>query len=239
MATEHEANLRGAETPNDDLRFNTTPNQLTLLRIVFVPIVVALLYLRTPVWDLVAAAVFAVASITDWFDGYIARKNKEVTVYGKFMDPLADKFLVVCSLIMLQELGRIPAYIVMLLICREIAITGLRALASTEGLVISVSDSAKWKTTTQMLAIPALIVGKDYFGIPIMTLGMACLAISLAISLWSAGSYLVGFFKSINEKRRNRALQRKKARAEKAAAKAERRAVKLKKKSKARPQPQT
>jgi CDP-diacylglycerol--glycerol-3-phosphate 3-phosphatidyltransferase len=210
----------------DELTFNNTPNQLTLLRIGFVPVVVALLYIKDPTWDLVAAAVFGIASLTDWFDGYIARRNQQITVYGKLLDPLADKFLVVCSLIMLQELGRIPAYVVMLLICREIAITGLRALASAEGLIISSSDSAKWKTATQMIAIPLLIIGKDYFGLPFVLTGLACLGISLLISLWSAGSYVAGFFRSIAEKRRSRSVERKRERELRAAARAERKAKK-------------
>src|SRR6188768_2100810 len=118
--TEHSEDRSG-----DELRFNTTPNLLTLFRILMVPVVVGLLSMKDPRFDLAAAIVFAIASITDFFDGYIARLQKLETVYGKLMDPLADKFLVVSSLIMLQELGRIHPLVVILLICRELAITGL------------------------------------------------------------------------------------------------------------------
>ena len=140
-----------------ELEFATTPNLLTLVRMVCVPIVVGLLFVGTPHYDLAAALVFGVASITDYFDGYIARMQKSVTVYGKLMDPLADKFLVVSCLIMLQYLDRLHPIPVILLICRELAITGLRALASAEGVILSASQSAKWKTATQMLALPLMM----------------------------------------------------------------------------------
>lgn len=166
----------------------------------FVPLVVALLMLHRENTDFWAGFAFTVASITDFFDGYLARKQQVVTVYGKLMDPLADKFLVVSSLIMLQELGRIHPIVVILLICREMAITGLRALASAEGLIISASESAKWKTATQMVAIPLIMV-RNLWTLPVYTLGMVLLYISLGISLWSAKDYIVGFFKAMRKKR--------------------------------------
>ena len=121
-------NQHNAE-PHDEMTFTTAPNLLTLLRIAFVPVVVFMLFKKDPSWDIAAALCFAVASITDFFDGYLARVQKNVTVYGKLMDPLADKFLVVSALIMLQELQRIHPVVVILLICREIAVTGLRRFA--------------------------------------------------------------------------------------------------------------
>ena len=135
-----------------DLQFTNTPNMLTLARIIAVPGVVALLFMRTNQTDIIAGFLFSAAAITDYFDGYIARKLKIETVYGQLMDPLADKFLVISALCMLQELGRVHVVIVILLICREIAITGLRALASSEGIPLPTSKSAKWKTTAQMVA---------------------------------------------------------------------------------------
>lgn len=165
-----------------------------------VPVVVGLMFLRDPKWDLAAALIFGAASITDFFDGYLARKRGQVTIYGKLMDPLADKFLVVSSLIMLQELARISPVVVMLLICRELAITGLRALASAEGLIMAASRSAKWKTATQMVAIPLLIAKEPLFGIPIYPLGEALIYISLAISIWSAVDYVVEFLLKIRLK---------------------------------------
>src|SRR5689334_17790872 len=104
-----------ADRKDRELQFNTLPNQLTLVRIGMVPLVVGLLFIQRPLWDLAAALLFIAASITDYFDGYYARTRKIVTIYGKLLDPLADKFLVVSALIMLQHLDRIGPVLVMLL----------------------------------------------------------------------------------------------------------------------------
>ncbi len=210
---------------HDELTFNTTPNWLTLIRIAFVPIVVGLLFVRTPTADLMAAIAFTIASITDYFDGYLARTQKVVTVYGKLLDPLADKFLVVSALIMLQELGRIHPVVIILLICRELAITGLRALASAEGVIIDASGGGKWKTGTQMVAIPLIIAcdqNRRLLDLPLYPIGMVLLYISLAISLWSAKSYVVDFFKAIREQRKHRQKERRLAREARKAARAAR-----------------
>jgi CDP-diacylglycerol--glycerol-3-phosphate 3-phosphatidyltransferase len=196
-------------TPDAELNFYTAPNMLTMTRAAFVPVVVALLFLKDPKWDIVAAICFGIASITDYFDGYLARKSHQVTVYGKLMDPLADKFLVVSSLIMLLELGRIHPVVVILLICREMAVTGLRALASAEGLIIAASRTAKWKTVTQMIAIPLMMVKPGIFGIPLYIMGYALLYVSLGISLFSAGDYVVDFFNALREKRNARLSKRR------------------------------
>lgn len=192
-------NAAESSHPEESAEFSltTAPNLLTMLRMALVPVVVALLYQRTPQYDLIAAIVFGVASITDYFDGYLARVQKSVSVYGKLMDPLADKFLVVSSLIMLQEIGRLHAVVVMILICRELAITGLRALASAEGVIMSASGTAKWKTATQMVAIPFMMVQEPLMGIPVYPAGQVLLAISLLLSVGSAVSYVVEFFKKL------------------------------------------
>ncbi len=196
----------------DEMTFGTTPNILTLIRMGFVPIVVFMLFQRTPGWDLAAALTFGVASITDWLDGYIARKQQVITIYGKLLDPLADKFLVVSSLVMLQELGRVHPVVVILLICRELAITGLRALASAEGVIIPASGSAKWKTAIQMFGIPFAMVSHDPFGIPFYSIGMVLIYISLAVSLWSAGDYVIDFFKGLKLARKLKKQEKKLAR---------------------------
>src|SRR5262249_5340094 len=128
---------------HDEMTFTTTPNMLTLARIAFVPWVVFCLLMRTRQWEIIAAISFGVAAITDYFDGYLARVQKQVTIYGKLMDPLADKFLVVSSVVILQYLDRVHPIVVILLICREMAVTGLRALASAEGVIIGASQGAK------------------------------------------------------------------------------------------------
>jgi CDP-diacylglycerol--glycerol-3-phosphate 3-phosphatidyltransferase len=182
--------------------WNNVPNQLTLIRVAFVPLVVGLLAWKTRAGEIAAALSFGVAAITDYYDGHIARTRQLITVFGKLMDPLADKFLVVCSLVMLQELGRVHPLIVMILICRELAITGLRALASSEGLIISASAGGKWKTLSQMIAIPFLMVKEPLWGwLPLFEIGQAFLALSVALSLISAKDYVIGFFRALREKR--------------------------------------
>lgn len=193
----------------------------------FVPVVVGLLFIGTEKWDVWAGWAFTFASITDYFDGYLARRQKVVTVYGKLMDPLADKFLVVSALIMLLYMGRIHPVVVIVLICREMAITGLRALASAEGVIIAASRSAKWKTGTQMVAIP-FIMARNLWGIPILQLGMALLYISLAISLWSAQDYIFEFLRGIKKSRELKAVEKRNAREARHAARAERMAKKAK-----------
>lgn len=204
--------------PQDrDLEFNNLPNQLTLMRIIAVPLVIFFLYLREPLYDYIATALFSLASITDYFDGYFARKLKIETIYGKLMDPLADKFLVIGSLIMLQDLGRIHAIVVMLLVYRELTITGLRALASAEGLVMGASGGGKWKTATQMVAIP-MLMARDFWGIPFVIIGNVLLYMSLALSLWSAKDYLFDFFRTLKRTRAARRSLKKQLKAERKAA---------------------
>jgi CDP-diacylglycerol---glycerol-3-phosphate 3-phosphatidyltransferase len=134
------------------------PNVLTLLRIVAVPVLVVVLLGAFPGGDAVAAAVFALAAISDGLDGYIARSRGSVTTFGKLMDPLADKLLIVAALVSLVSLDRLAAWVAMVIISREIAVTGLRTLAAERGVVISASWLGKVKTALQIAAVFALIV---------------------------------------------------------------------------------
>lgn len=217
---------------SNDLAFNTTPNLLTLFRILCVPCVIALLALKRPSWDLAAAILFGIASITDYFDGYLARRQNQETVYGKLMDPLADKFLVVSSLIFLQELGRISSIIVMILVCRELAITGLRALASAEGVIIAASRSAKWKTTTQMFAVPFIMVQDEILRFPFGKVGMLLLYVSLGISLWSAQDYIFDFIFKLREQRRRKLEEKRLKRELRVALRAQKKSTRSNKKKK-------
>ena len=193
----------------DDLTFNTTPNWLTVLRMAFAPLVVGLLFVGEPQMNLWAAVAFSMAAVTDIFDGYLARRSGLVTVYGKLMDPLADKFLVVSALVMLQQMGRVHPVVVIVLICREMAITGLRALASAEGVIIAASTGGKLKAITQMVGIP-MIIAWDHLDerLPLQYPGWGLLYFSIAISLWSAKDYAVDFFRAAREKRRLRKLEK-------------------------------
>lgn len=177
------------------------PNTLTMARMAVVPLVVACLFQKEVFWDWVGGWLFVAASLTDYLDGYYARKQGISTVFGKLMDPLADKFLVIAALVMLQELGRIHPVLVMLLICREVGITSLRALASAEGLDIPTSAGAKWKTTVQMTALPFMMAQEGWFGLPLYTIGYYLLLLSLVMSLWSAKDYVVDFFKAVRARR--------------------------------------
>jgi CDP-diacylglycerol--glycerol-3-phosphate 3-phosphatidyltransferase len=134
------------------------PNVLTLLRIVAVPVIVVALLGETPNGDALAAGVFALAAFTDGLDGYIARRRQDVTTFGKLMDPLADKLLIVAALVSLVSLGRLAAWVAMVIIARELAVTGLRAVAVEQGVVISASWLGKLKTALQIAAVFALII---------------------------------------------------------------------------------
>jgi CDP-diacylglycerol--glycerol-3-phosphate 3-phosphatidyltransferase len=133
------------------------PNALTVLRILLVPVVVVALLDETPNGDAIAAGVFALAALTDTLDGYIARSRGSVTTFGKLMDPIADKLLVAASLIALVSLDRLAAWIAMVIIAREFAVTGLRMVAAEQGVVIQASWMGKVKTILQVAAIICLI----------------------------------------------------------------------------------
>jgi CDP-diacylglycerol---glycerol-3-phosphate 3-phosphatidyltransferase len=133
------------------------PNVLTLLRILLVPVLVVALLSKAPNGSTFAAAVFALAAFTDGLDGYIARSRRTITTFGKVMDPIADKLLIAASLIALVSLNRIAAWIAMVIIAREFAVTGLRMVAAEQGVVIQASWMGKVKTILQVAAIICLI----------------------------------------------------------------------------------
>lgn len=137
------------------------PNKLTVLRVIMIPFFVVMLMLdggANQMYRYIAAAIFIIASFTDFLDGSIARKYGLVTNFGKFMDPLADKLLVCSALICLIELGQLPAWMVLIIISREFIISGFRLVASDNGVVIAASYWGKWKTVFQMVSVILLIV---------------------------------------------------------------------------------
>ena len=135
------------------------------------------------------------AFITDILDGYFARKRGDVTVLGKFLDPLADKILVSVTLIMLIAVNRIPAWMVMVIIAREIAVTGLRSIAVAEGIVIQASSLGKYKTVFQAVATVCLCLHYPYGGIDFHKAGMLLMWVALALTLWSAWAYFRGLYR--------------------------------------------
>jgi CDP-diacylglycerol--glycerol-3-phosphate 3-phosphatidyltransferase len=171
----------------------TVPNILTAFRFAIVPVL--LLMLRPGIGDIVAFAAFALflfGALTDLADGYLARKYGIESVLGKLMDPLADKMLVATPLIMLIPMGRIPAWVSLLIISRELAVTGLRGLAAASGIVVSASGLGKIKSVFQYTALCILIFPMGLLPLPFLhDLGRVILYVSLVLTLWSGFDYFV------------------------------------------------
>lgn len=172
------------------------PNVLTMLRVVAVPVIVVALLDETPDGDIIAAAVFAVAAFTDGLDGYIARRRRQVTTFGKLIDPLADKLLVIAALISLVSLNRLAAWVAMVIIARELAVTGLRGLAAEQGVIIDASWLGKAKTLLQVLAVFALIAfDPSPLWVDLLLYG------AVAVTVLSGLDYVVGLRRRIDQHR--------------------------------------
>lgn len=164
------------------------PNKLTMFRVILIPFfIIALLVPGIPAGKWIALAIFIVASLTDLLDGKIARKYNLVTNFGKFMDPLADKLLVCSALICLVELGRIPSWMVVIIIAREFTISGFRLIAADNGVVIAASYWGKFKTTFQMIAVCLMIA--DIAAIRLLTTVITWIAVILTVV--SLADYLI------------------------------------------------
>lgn len=171
-----------------------TPNVLTVLRILAVPVVVVALLGETPEGDVIAAGVFALAALTDGLDGYIARRRREVTTFGKLMDPLADKLLITAALVSLVSLDRLAAWVAMVIIAREFAVTGLRSIAAERGAVISASWLGKVKTGLQVAAIFALIAFEPTpIGVDLLVYA------AVAMTVISGADYFFGLRRHIDQ----------------------------------------
>ena len=169
------------------------PNVLTMLRILAVPVLVVALLDETPDGDVIAAIVFALAAFSDGLDGYIARRRQQVTTFGKLMDPLADKLLVIAALISLVSLDRLAAWVAMVIIAREFAVTGLRSVAAERGVVIEASWLGKVKTALQIAAIFALIAFD-----PAPTWVDILLYLAVAVTIISGVDYFLGIRKRMD-----------------------------------------
>jgi CDP-diacylglycerol--glycerol-3-phosphate 3-phosphatidyltransferase len=183
------------------------PNILTLFRIALIPVVCLFIYFGDPTSCAFAVVLFAVAGITDWFDGYLARKQDLVSLTGKFLDPLADKLLVMASLMMLVPLGRISAAIVIIILARELTIMGLRSVAAGEGIIMSAGEGGKFKTAFQMTGLIGLVIHYEYMvdfvvaeaRINFHVVGLWLILFSVAFSLVSAGEYFADFLRGVGE----------------------------------------
>ncbi|MDQ7096087.1 CDP-diacylglycerol--glycerol-3-phosphate 3-phosphatidyltransferase [Desulfosporosinus sp. PR] len=174
------------------------PNRLTLARIILIPVFMAFLLLQVPKGqtlfphqEVVAAIIFILASATDGLDGYIARKRHQVTNLGKFMDPLADKLLVSAALISLVELGEVNAWVAWIVLAREFAVTGLRAIAAVDRVVISASKLGKIKTITQVVAISAILLHDWPFSLIGLHIGQPLLYLAVFFTVISGLDYLL------------------------------------------------
>jgi CDP-diacylglycerol--glycerol-3-phosphate 3-phosphatidyltransferase len=186
------------------------PNLLTFLRVLMIPLVLVLLDRGAPRDCYWAAWVYGLAAITDLLDGWLARRSGLVTVIGKFLDPLADKLIVTATLIWMVPMGRIAAWAVVLVICREITITALRSIAGAEGLVIAAGEGGKAKTALQMVGIICLLIGYPYeisigpfdFGrVDMVHVGRLLIYCSLVFSITSAARYIGLFADAIDAKK--------------------------------------
>ena len=162
------------------------PNKLTLTRVLIVPILVVVLLTKLNQW--LAVIIFLTAATTDFVDGYLARRRKQVTVLGKLMDPIADKLLIAASLISLVEIGHAPAWLVVIIIGREFAVNGLRAVAASQNVIIPAGPLGKAKMVAQVIAIPLLILNVhvlDY------NVALGVLWLTMLITVWSGIDYFV------------------------------------------------
>jgi CDP-diacylglycerol---glycerol-3-phosphate 3-phosphatidyltransferase len=176
------------------------PNVLTVVRILLVPVLVVALLEKTSGGDLLAAIVFAVASLTDAIDGYLARSRNWVTTFGKLMDPIADKLLIVAALVALVSLGRLEAWVAMVIIAREFAVTVLRVAAGTQqGVVISASSFGKVKTAFQVLMVMALIA---FDGRPLWITLLVYLTV--IVTVLSGADYFFGLRRRLSESTKTR-----------------------------------
>ncbi|MFZ1035614.1 MAG: CDP-diacylglycerol--glycerol-3-phosphate 3-phosphatidyltransferase [Smithella sp.] len=175
------------------------PNTITLLRISVVPFLFILLLSPGEFWSLILAILFVIASITDFFDGYIARKYQMITTMGKFLDPIADKIMVNTAMILMIPIGRIPAWIVAITIIRDLMVDVIRSIASSEGIYIQASTLGKQKTVAQIVAVTALIIHYSIFGINAHAVGMVILYIALVLTIFSGFDYFIKLYRNIEK----------------------------------------
>lgn len=184
------------------------PNMLTLGRILIIPVFVYFIGDGDPRSSLVAGSIFTLAAVTDVVDGFLARRWNMITVVGKLLDPLADKLIVAAAMVMLVWLGRISAWIVIVLLSREFIVTGLRQVAASEGLVIAAGQEGKWKTALQLVGIVALCVHYTHpvlylvgwYEVNFNVVGVVLVYASTAFSVWSAANYFRAFLQMLSQR---------------------------------------
>ncbi len=178
------------------------PNLLTLSRILLIPVFIVLFATPDPARSITAAIVFVGAAVTDLLDGYLARRSGQVTKLGKLLDPIADKLLVLSALILLVNVDRVSALVAILIIAREVAVTGIRAIAATEGMIIAAETTGKYKMALQVIAIVLLILeGTALSALGNLHLaGIVTLYLSLVLGYVSGAQYVWSFWKQVATK---------------------------------------
>jgi CDP-diacylglycerol--glycerol-3-phosphate 3-phosphatidyltransferase len=184
------------------------PNILTMFRIVMIPVVMAMLQEGTPAMNFWAGWAYTFATVTDALDGYLARKRGLVSVLGKFLDPLADKLLVMATLVLMVGMGRVPAWVVVVILARELSISMLRMIASSEGVVIAAGEGGKAKTALQMVAVLFLMLHHRYkidfwfveSNVDFNVAGLWLLYLSVFFAITSAGEYVKLFVEAVEAK---------------------------------------
>ena len=181
-------------------RILNLPNSITMLRVGIIPVLFCLLSDPGRMWSLIIAILFIMAALTDLLDGYVARKYQIVTNIGKFLDPITDKIIVNTAMILMIPIGRIPAWIVSLIIIRDFIVDGIRTIATSEGMIIDASKLGKRKTLCQIFAISALIIHYPFIGADAHIVGMVILYIALWLTIHSGLDYLLMFYRYANKK---------------------------------------
>ncbi|MCG9968175.1 CDP-diacylglycerol--glycerol-3-phosphate 3-phosphatidyltransferase [Pelotomaculum terephthalicicum JT] len=175
------------------------PNRLTMARILLIPLFLLIASLKFRYADYLAIFVFVLGAVTDGLDGYFARRNNQVTLLGKFMDPLADKILVSAALIILVEMGRLSGWIAVVIISREFAVTGLRAVAAAEGDILSASSLGKIKTVTQVVAIVAMFVQEHLYSLFHFPVAGLAMAFAVLFTVWSGFDYFINTWRMLKK----------------------------------------
>jgi len=187
---------------SDSIANINLPNFLTVIRILLIPVFVVLFSDPTPDRSLAAAVVFVVAAVTDLLDGYLARRHSQITRLGRLLDPIADKLLVLSGLILLVQFERVAAIVAILIIAREVAVTGVRAIAAAQGIILEAETTGKYKMVVQVVAIVLLLLEDAV--LPATwhphEIGTALLYVALALALYSGNRYLWSFWQQSSTK---------------------------------------
>ena len=176
------------------------PNAITMLRVGIIPVLFFLLFNPDRIWSFVMALLFIMAALTDLLDGYVARKYKIVTNIGKLLDPIVDKLIVNTAMILMIPIGRIPAWIVSIIIIRDFIVDGIRTIATSEGMIIDASKLGKRKTLCQIFAVSALMIHYPFIGANAHMVGMVILFIALWLTIHSGVDYLLKFYRHVNNR---------------------------------------